>query len=158
MSRKNRRVFVLGAGVTGLTAAWALSKDTQNIKFSSLALSFQGGYFAPTMPKRIVFTQSGKGGKTTLALSLYDYYSTKKVAVRLVDSDAENHAKKRPELLTPGCGEEVVTRLGQAAEPGRRSSEWLPLNTPIHSWKMPQAQRALSCFCICQRHPLQQRW
>ena len=30
MSRKNRRILVLGAGVTGLTAAWALSKYTQN--------------------------------------------------------------------------------------------------------------------------------
>jgi MinD-like ATPase involved in chromosome partitioning or flagellar assembly len=47
------------------------------------------------MPKRIVFTQGGKGGvgKTTAALSLYDYYQTKAAAVTLADFDGENRAK-----------------------------------------------------------------
>jgi hypothetical protein len=47
------------------------------------------------MPKRIVFTQGGKGGvgKTTAALSLYDYYQTKDAAVTLADFDGENRAK-----------------------------------------------------------------
>jgi MinD-like ATPase involved in chromosome partitioning or flagellar assembly len=47
------------------------------------------------MSKRIVFTQGGKGGvgKTTVALSLYDYYNTKQAHVTLADFDAENRAK-----------------------------------------------------------------
>ena len=47
------------------------------------------------MAKRIVFTQGGKGGvgKTTAALSLYDYYQTKEAAVTLADFDGENRAK-----------------------------------------------------------------
>ena len=47
------------------------------------------------MPKRIVFTQGGKGGvgKTTAALSLFDYYQTKAAAVTLADFDGENRAK-----------------------------------------------------------------
>jgi MinD-like ATPase involved in chromosome partitioning or flagellar assembly len=47
------------------------------------------------MAKRIVFTQGGKGGvgKTTAALSLYDYYNTKEANVTLADFDAENRAK-----------------------------------------------------------------
>jgi MinD-like ATPase involved in chromosome partitioning or flagellar assembly len=47
------------------------------------------------MPKRIVFTQGGKGGvgKTTAALSLFDYYQTKAAGVTLADFDSENKAK-----------------------------------------------------------------
>ena len=47
------------------------------------------------MPNRIVFTQGGKGGvgKTTAALSLYDYYMTKGAEVILADFDAENREK-----------------------------------------------------------------
>ena len=47
------------------------------------------------MAKRIVFTQGGKGGvgKTTAALSLYDYYMTKEASVTLADFDGENRAK-----------------------------------------------------------------
>ena len=47
------------------------------------------------MQHRIVFTQGGKGGvgKTTAALSLFDYYQTKSAAVTLADFDAENRAK-----------------------------------------------------------------
>jgi hypothetical protein len=47
------------------------------------------------MAKRIVFTQGGKGGvgKTTVALSLYDYYQSKTTSVTLVDFDSENRAK-----------------------------------------------------------------
>ena len=47
------------------------------------------------MPNRIVFTQGGKGGvgKTTAALSLYDYYMTKGADVILADFDAENREK-----------------------------------------------------------------
>ena len=47
------------------------------------------------MHKRIVFTQGGKGGvgKTTAALSLYDYYQAKGTAVTLAAFDGENRAK-----------------------------------------------------------------
>src|SRR5258705_3259020 len=47
------------------------------------------------MPNRIVFAQGGKGGvgKTTAALSLYDYYQTKGADVILADFDAENREK-----------------------------------------------------------------
>jgi GTPase SAR1 family protein len=69
----------------------------------------------PIMPKRIVFTQGGKGGvgKTTLALSLYDYYRTKEVAVQLVDFDAENHAKSGLNFWHPIAEKiDVQTRNG----------------------------------------------
>ncbi|HEY5743423.1 MAG TPA: hypothetical protein VIS99_12875 [Terrimicrobiaceae bacterium] len=67
------------------------------------------------MAKRIVFTEGGKGGvgKTTLLLSLIDYYDAQKVSYYLADFDIENQAKSGLKYWHKGAEKiDIHTRTG----------------------------------------------